>query len=374
MISRTQVMAGRRSLTAVAVTVVLAALLAAAGHARASTVSGQITGAAIPAAGVGEAFVRAVDLQTGAIAAVDGADARGRYRMTVPKGAFALFPTVVTVGKVFSPKPTKVRLKRGQRRTVTLRARQTSVVLRPVFALPDSSFTGGTGEFRVLNKGLRDMLITDLLGAKTATCRPVFVERSKQFTDAYALELSLLRRGLLDPATAIRPGQLINPTRGIRGTIRVSGGRMRITAETYRWSNGKTLHRTSVEGPQEQFFALELVLARRLAALLCKPPPPVGGTFTGSLDYSKAITEGNPDTYRLALDGNLAQIPTVLSDCPPGQETSNGRTGVWPLLGIGLLPFTQTPELKSEGVLAGSATGSTPGTDDGYSWTWNLQG
>ena len=87
-----------------------------------------------------------------------------------------------------------------------------------------------------------------------------------------------------------------------------------------------------------------------------------------------AITEGNPDTYRLALDGNLAQIPTVLSDCPPGQETSNGRTGVWPLLGIGLLPFTQTPELKSEGVLAGSATGSTPGTDDGYSWTWNLQG
>ena len=434
--------------------VVAAVVLAVASRAEGSTVSGRISGAPIPAAGTGESFVRAVSLLTGEVAAVDGTDAAGRYRLTVPKGTFALFPTVVTLGKVFAPKPTRVRLRRGQRRSVRLPARQTAVVLRPIVALPDDSFTGGTGEFRPLNRGLRDMLITDLLPVRTATCDVSIVERSTAFLAARAIELALVRRGLVDPATAIRAGGMINPTRGIRGTIAVSGGRMRIDAEVYKWASKKTLHRTSVEGAQEEFFELETVLARRLGALLCEQPPPVSGTFSGSLDYAKvtpagviqgtldwsgsvdlepqalgaglppqfggpttlyrvragsvtarlriapaagctisgqvtydvpaslggapvqamAVTEGDPDTYRLALDGGLAQIPTVLSACPPGQETKNGMTGAWPLLGIGLLPFTQNPAITTEGVFAGGATGSTPGTDDGYTWAWSLRG
>jgi hypothetical protein len=87
-----------------------------------------------------------------------------------------------------------------------------------------------------------------------------------------------------------------------------------------------------------------------------------------------SVTEGDPDTYRLAVDGGLTRIPTVLSGCPPGQEASNGRTGEWPLLGIGLLPFTQVRPIATEGVLAGSASGSMPGLDDGYQWTWSLRG
>ena len=49
-------------------------------------------------------------------------------------------------------------------------------------------------------------------------------------------------------------------------------------------------------------------------------------------------------------------------------------TGEWPLLGIGLLPFGQTSTITTEGVYAGSASGSQPGTDDGYRWTWSLSG
>ncbi len=433
----------------------VAVMLLGGFRAEASTVAGRISGAPIPAAGAGQAFVRAVNLQTGEIATVDDTDATGRYRVTVPRGAFALFPTVVTLRKVFSPKPTRVRLRRGQRRSVSLRAQQATTIVRPIVALPDESFRGGTGEFAVLNKGLRDMLITDLIDVKTATCDLSLVERSMKFTDAYNLELALVRRGLVDPTTAIRPGRLISPTRGVRGTITVANGRMRIDAETYKWSSKKTLRGTSVEGPAEAFFELEADLARRLTALLCEQPVPIKGTFTGSLDYAKvtpvgaiigtldwdgalelvpskslgglppqfggpttlyevqtgsftahirivpagggctisgqgtfdvnavyagmpppalSVTDGDPDTYRLALDGNLAQIPTVLSACPPGQETSNGRTGVWPLLGIGLLPFTQNPSVTTSDVFAGSATGSMPGTDDGYTWTWSLRG
>lgn len=428
-----------------------AVVLAGGSQAKASTVAGRITGVPIPATGAGEAFVRAVNLLTGEVAAVDGTDAAGRYRLTVPKGAFALFPTVVTLRSVFSPKPTKVRLRRGQRKSVGLPARQAAVVLRPIVALPDNSFTGATGEFSPLNRGLRDMLISDLLLVRTATCDVSLVDRSQLFLSARMTELALVRRGLVDPATAIRAGGLINPTRGVRGTITVSGGRMRIDAEIYKWGSNKTLHRTSVEGAQEEFFELESDLARRIAARLCEQPPPISGTFSGSRDYAAlapvgvilgkldwngsvelepqtstgglppqfggptasykvragtlnarlqiapasggctisgqgtfdatallggamTITEGDPDTYRLALDGGLAEIPIVLSACPPGDESSNGRTGVWPLLGIGLLPFSQTPQIATEGVFAGSATGSTPGRDDGYQWTWSLRG
>ena len=430
-------------------------LLTGGTSAMGSTIAGRITGAPIPPPGTGQAFVRAVSVETGEVIAVDDADAKGRYRVIVPKGTFAVFPTVITIGKLFSPKPTRVRLKRGQRRVVGLPARPNAVVLRPIVGMPDDSFTGGTGEFRVLNKGLRDMLITDLLEARVSGCDISLVERGAFGLAMIRQEFTLARLGLTDPATSPRPGLTISPTRGIRGRFTVAGGRMRIDAEIYKWSSKKTLHRTSVEGAQEEFFALEAVLARRLAALLCEKPPPISGTFTGSLDYARvvpvgvlrgkldwngalelepttsptgippqfggptssyqvksgtvtariqlasvfpdctisgqgtfdlltilggaavqvmSITEGDPDTYQLGLDGGLARIPAVLTACPPDKASSNGNPAPWPLLGIGLLPFSQTPVITTEGVYAGSASGSRPGTDDGYQWTWSLRG
>lgn len=445
MVSRLRSQTGRLALFAAIAAVGLAASMPA----DASIVTGRITGVAIPAAGTGQTFVRAVSLQTGVILATDDADSAGRYRLSVPKGAYALFPTVVTLRKVFAPKPTKVRLRRGQRKSVRVPARLTAAVRRPIAALPDGSITGGTGEFAPLNRGLRDMLITDLVDAKVAGCDISLVERSERFTSFRGAELALSRAGLVDPATALRPGLIINPTRGVRGTIAVSGGRMTLTVEVYKWSSKAKLRRTSVEGAVEEFFELELVLARKLAALLCDEPPPITGTFTGSLDYSRvplslstgtltwngslelapddvpvglppqfggptetyhvrtgtlnarvqvtsvsdqctltgqaafdvvafsagstvpvlALMDGNPDTYQLSLDGGLAQIPTVTSGCPQA-----GATGSWPLRGILLLASSQTYPTATLGVFSGSGTGSRPGIDDGYQWTWSLRG
>jgi hypothetical protein len=446
--------AGRRTLIVAAIGGLVALALAGAVAATASTVTGKITGAPIPAPGTGRAFVRAVSAQTGTVVAVDDTDAVGRYKVTVPKGTFVLLPTVITLNRLFAPKPTRVRLKRGQRKSVRLPARAKAVVLRPIIGMPDASFTGATGEFRGLNKGLRDMLITDLLTTRIAGCQIAGSEQSAFGLAMIRQEFTLARRGLVDPATAPRTGLMISPTRGIRGTFTVTGGRMRIDAQIYKWSSGKTLHRTSVEGAQEEFFALETDLARRLAALLCEQPPPISGTFTGLLDYAKVIpvgviqgtvewngsleleptptpaglppqfggpatiyharsgtltariqippafgncgisghgtfdvaamggatqavmmiTEGDPDTYQLGLGAGLEQIPSVLTDCPPDKASSNGDPAPWPLLGIGFLPFTQTTTIATEGVFSGSATGTRPGTDDGYQWTWSLRG
>jgi len=66
---------------------------------------------------------------------------------------------------------------------------------------------------------------------------------AKNGTRAFAIHA-----GLVDPATAIRSGLLVNPTRGVRGTISISGGRIPIRAEVYKWSSRKTIGRPSLEG------------------------------------------------------------------------------------------------------------------------------
>ena len=92
---------------------------------------------------------------------------------------------------------------------------------------------------------------------------------------------------------------------------------MRIDAEIYKWSSKKTLHTTSVEGAQEEFFELEADLARRLAALLCEKPPPISGTFSGSLDYAKVIPVG-VILGKLDWTGSLELEPTPLpAGIPP---------------------------------------------------------
>lgn len=437
MVVRMERRTGRKTLMVAAVGLLVAMAFAGETPARASTITGRITGTPVPAAGAGKVFVRAVSLQTGEVVAVDDADPVGKYRLTVPKGAFALFPTVVTLTKLFRPKPTKVRLRGGQRKSVRLPARQTAVVLRPIVALPDNAFTGATGEASGLNRGLRDMLITDLVRVKTAACDLTLVERSQRFTDDYKLELALSRSGLADPATAIRPGLLINPTRGVRGTITINSGRMLITAETYKWSSKKTLHRTTVEGAQGEFFQLESVLARRLAALLCEQPPPISGTFSGSLDYAGTglvgkldwtgslelepflsggpttfyeiragtvtakvrvfggcitsgeitfslgpgdapgrgleITEGNPDTYRFSVQPGPVSIPTVTSGCPDASD--NNVMGLWYIGGQRLLPFSEIIQPFSI-ANEGVLAGSFTGSESyaGYQWTWSLNG
>ena len=67
MVTRVQHRAGCRTLIVAAVGALVALVFAGATPATASTVAGKITGAPIPAPGTGQAFVRAVSVQTGAV-------------------------------------------------------------------------------------------------------------------------------------------------------------------------------------------------------------------------------------------------------------------------------------------------------------------
>lgn len=308
----------RRVSIGILVAAALSGVLPASGAG--SVISGRLTGTPIPAKGAGEAIVRAVDAQTGRITASAVTDAKGRYRFTLPKGAYVLLPTVVAPGRALvRPAATRVRIAGGQRKAVTIRAgrkRAAQAVVSPIVGIRDGAFTGGTGDIAVLNRGMRDVLITDLVNARAgAGCTITVVEVSAQFEAAYQLELRLARLGLIDPATAVRPGLRLRPTRGIRGSISVAGDRMTISAEVYRWSNNRTLGRASVEGPADRFFDLEAALVRKLVDLLCERPAPIAGQFSGSVDYSKLPVA--PVDIRISWEGALELVPqTTIGGVP----------------------------------------------------------
>lgn len=264
----------------------------------------------------------------------------------MPKGVYALLPTVVAPGRpLVRPAATRVRVKLGQRKTVTIpagRKRVTAATVNPIVGIPDGAFSGGTGDFAVLNRGMGDMLITDIVGANGgAGCKITVVEVSAQFEAAYRLELQLARNGRIDPATAIRPGLRLRPTRGIRGRISVTGDRMTISAEIYRWSNNRTLKRTSVEGPANGVFDLELVLARKLVDLLCERPPPITGQFSGSVDYSKLPVA--PVNLRITWEGTVDLVP----------QTTVGGVPIPPIAGLPVIYMVRS------GTLTARLSGST---------------
>ena len=326
------------------VAVTLAGVLPAGGAG--SVIAGRLTGTTIPPADAAQAAVRAIDTQTARVVASVAIGANGRYRVTVPKGVYALLPTVVAPGRpLVRPAPTRVRIKRGQRKTVVLpakRKRVTAATLNPIVAIKDGAFTGGTGDYAVLNRGMGDMLITDIVNATPgAGCNITVVEVSAQFEAAYQLELRLARSGRIDPATAIRPGLRLRPTRGIRGRISVIGDQMTISAEIYKWSNNRTLKRTSVEGPARSVFALAPVLAGKLVDLLCERPPPITGQFSGSVDYSKLPVV--PVNIQITWQGAVELVP----------QTTIGGVPIPPLAG---LPVNY--KVRS-GTLTGRLTGST---------------
>ena len=286
--------------------------LAVASPASGSIITGKLSGSPIPSGESGRAVVRASNLTTGRVAAAVPVGPTAGYRLTVPKGGYALLPAVLQPGTPFvRAAATRVRIGHGKRKTVvvsTRRKKPNGAILQPIVGIPDNAFAGATGEFAPFNRGIGAMLITDIFGAAAQPgCLITVVEVSAQFEAAYQLELRLARLGLIDPATAVQPGRRIRPTRGIRGRITVSGDRMVISAEVYKWSNRRTLGRTSVEGPADSVFELEQRLATRLVDLLCDKAPPISGTFSGSLDYSKLLVA--PVGIQVSWEGNVDMVP-----------------------------------------------------------------
>lgn len=288
-----------RWIGAVTLTLLLLAGAPVAGAAKPATLTGTLAGPKLPAAGKGVIPVVAVNLRDGRVAAGTYATPKGRFTLKTPPGTFVVLASVIRArgsGRPFEGVAAVVRAKAGKRialKQVTLKQRKRSKApqqqppptARATFqhvnfmALWVQRWQGPPGEFALLTRGLRDMLITDLSPA-VARCGGAIVDR-----DAWPILLAEQRRQQsprFDPSSRVQTGQLIVPNATVSGRLTVSGSTMTLTA-TFRDGRSGRSGTVSVTGPADAFFANEQQLVQKLEQLICDATPKTyEGTFTGT--------------------------------------------------------------------------------------------
>ena len=120
----------------------------------------------------------------------------------------------------------------------------------------------GRAEYDVLQKGLADMIVTDLVGVEPL----VVLEREK--LEAVLGELKLQRSKMFDPKTAQQVGRLIGASHAVTGSIHAVAPKVRIDLRLVEVKTGKVKLTTSVTGRPDDLFDLEGELVSRFAGAL----------------------------------------------------------------------------------------------------------
>jgi hypothetical protein len=155
--------------------------------AKKGTLSGTVAGK-MPST-KGDATVRATNVETGTITAVERPNKHGRFTLKLPAGGYAVTATVVTAGGAMSSTTVAVSLKAGQRRT--------GIGFKPTKVVPTASrayvtekgakhpgttavmiqpFNGDSGAWRTLAPGISSVLAARL--QQSPSCSGVVRENS----------------------------------------------------------------------------------------------------------------------------------------------------------------------------------------------------
>jgi hypothetical protein len=295
----------------------------------ASTISGRVAGK-LPKASKGLSTVRAVrakDLVIVRIAKVRS----HRYRLKVPAGRYWLFAATTRfrgkagldrpVGKVMrlrAGKAKKVRVSLRKRRKRAHAAQAGFVTVKHPAVWIRHFAVSGPPEYRVLRKGVADMLITDVGPVIASTCGGVIVER--EHFDWIVAEILRSQGPAFDPSTRLSMNRIIAHNREVTGRVTVAGGTMTLTVTVKNVATGGTRSVTR-SGPTDRFFDLEQSVVQEVARLICgeQPPRHYAGPVSGSLtadDGSSSQTLTWTGNASLKFTGDL--VPEIGSD-PPGE-------------------------------------------------------
>ncbi len=153
---------------------------------------------------------------------------------------------------------------------------------QPVVAVLYFDNDSGDSSLDVLQKGVADMLVTDLAGSDQVTV----VEREK--LQRVIDELDLQKTRLFDPKTTLKVGRFIGATHAVTGSFHSFVPQLRVDVRLVEISSGKVVLSQSVTGTKERFFELEQELARRF---LAKLDAQLGGAAvkTGGADFESVV-------------------------------------------------------------------------------------
>jgi hypothetical protein len=279
----------------VAIAAALLASSALSAVAQAPAVVGKVAGE-LPAPSRAVVEIRAFDAASARVVAKATVSRTGAFRLALDPGGYVLMISVVPrhgrSGAV-AWGVTPLTLAAGQRRTgVTIalpRGRagqsagrdpaytQESGAITPGrIAFSVERFTGATGDLGVMNRGLSDLLQTDL---SSTPCRTALVANA---SDRAVIEgeLGFQRSRYVDPSTRV-VRNFVTPDIVVRGRLQTRGTDLVYTLVLVDRRTGRTLE--TVSGVlRGDYFAAAQQLAARLARRLCTYGEVFEVTFTGT--------------------------------------------------------------------------------------------
>lgn len=168
--------------------------------------------------------------------------------------------------------------------------------------------------YDVLQKGLADMMVTDLSGV--GSIQVVEREKLQKLID----ELKLQRTRYFDPATAQRIGRGIGATHAVTGAIAAMDPQIRIDVRLVDVATAKVVMADKVVGTRDKFFDLEADLAARFATALSPDSkvPAASAKRNGSADLETAMaySKGLDASDRGDYEGASKALATVVTKAP----------------------------------------------------------
>lgn len=195
-----------------------------------------------------------------------------------------------------------------------MRALAATLLLLPALALADSRvpvvvlyFDNNTAsrEYDVLQKGLADMLITDL----SASEQLQVVEREK--LESLVGELKLQKSKYFDASTAKKIGQMVGARYAVTGAFAAFEPELRLDVRLLEVETSKVVASQSVRGAKEKLFDLEAELVKKFLTGLKATLPAAGGRAAGQGDFNAALSFSQG--LDLADSGDLKEASTKLA-------------------------------------------------------------
>ena len=264
----------------------------------APTVLGRVTGT-LPPSSRAVTEIRAFEAGSARVVAKATASPTGAFRLALPLGGYVLATTITPKRGPSSAVVQRVialTLARGQRRGAVQIAKPTAkasaatgpqaraaysqesgAITPGAIAFSVENFTGATGELGVMNRGLSDLLQTDLV---SAPCRHAEVANSRDRV-LVERELTFQKSKYVDPSTRVTRNFVL-PDIVVSGRLHNHGNNLDYVLLLTDSRTGATLETVSGSLSGSDIFGAEQSLAARLAKRLCSYGEVFEVTFIGT--------------------------------------------------------------------------------------------
>lgn len=274
--------------------------------------SGKLGGAKLPKRSAGVSLVRAMNLSDGTIAATQYLR-RGKFSMKVPPGPYGLI-----AGSVFFKKKTPTVKLVGALLAKSGKSRRLPLSLRKSASAPIVGVNYFNGAAPYQNRGLANMVETDLFAQKGTPCDFTLVEMMRRAE--VIQEIRRQQTKYFDPASRVKTGRLLNPSVVVNGSLTPAGGEdVSYNVRVVNTKTGKV--KGSVSGRTSGDWAQATgAIAKQLAKIICQPDE-LYFRITGYTVSEKSSTAHGESTASHTLSGGPGPVGTMFPCTDPASPT-----------------------------------------------------